>query len=158
VSLAKDQAKELFLLKPNADTKTSFPLPHCEKPGLVHWLFRRTYNVSLLYILVVIPSRTALPCDLNEKCQFRLGVTIGRAVGSDTEAWFLIPLQPFHSSHRPYNTTNSRKPIRLHSQAEIQLACDVMQSYGGSGVARSLYFYRTGEVYKQPIRLFDQDQ
>ncbi len=38
---------------------------------------------------------------------------------------------------------NGWKAIRLHSQAELQIARDVVQSYGGSGVARSLYYRRT---------------
>ena len=90
--------------------------------------------------------RTARPRDCIEKCQYRLGITIGRAAGSVTKAWFVMPLQPYHNSHPPYDTKDSRKPIRLHSKAELEIAGDVLQAYGGSGVARSLYYYRTGEV------------
>ena len=61
----------------------------------------RTYNFSLRIFCLCL-SRTARPCDLNDKCQYRLGVTISRAFGSDTDAWFLILLQPFHNSHPPY--------------------------------------------------------
>ena len=97
-------------------------------------------------MIYLCPYRTARPRDCGEKCQYRLGITIGRAAGCDTEAWFLIPLQPYHNAHPPHDTKNSRKPIRLHSQSELQIARDVLQAYGGSGVARSLYYYRTGEV------------
>ncbi len=99
-------------------------------------------------LIFLVAYRTARPREANEVCHFRLGVTIGRAVhcDTDTDAWFLIPLQPHHNDHTPYDTNVSRKPIRLHSQDELQIAQDVLQSYGGAGVARSLYYHRTGEV------------
>jgi hypothetical protein len=97
-------------------------------------------------IISFVGYRTARPRDANDVCHFRLGVTIGRAAGCDTDAWYLIPLQPHHNDHTPYDKNDSRKPIRLHSQEELQIARDVLQTYGGSGVARSLYFHRTGEV------------
>ncbi len=42
-----------------------------------------------------------------------------------------------------------RKPKRLRSEQEVQLAKDVIDSYGGSGVAAFLYYHRTGEVPRE---------
>ncbi len=155
MSLVKDQPRNLFVVIPNARRTTLLRL-HCEKPVF----FQFTSYIFRIFIYICsCHYRTARPRDSNERCQYRLGVIIGRAFGSEIDAWFMIPFQPYHNSHPPYKTINSRKPIRLHSEAEIQIACDVMQSYGGSGVARSLYFYRTGEVCKLlvPLHMYCQD-
>jgi hypothetical protein len=79
-------------------------------------------------------------------CRFRLGVRIGRQLGQTQNNWFLVPSNPYHNGHGPEETCNLRKPKRLRSKFEVQLAQDVMESYGGSGVASSLYYHRTGEV------------
>jgi hypothetical protein len=38
------------------------------------------------------------------------------------------------------------KPTRLYSKEELQAVHDVLASYSGEGVAKSLYYYRTGEI------------
>jgi hypothetical protein len=157
VSPAKDQQREYCLLIPKVHITTS-PRSHFEKLGAVSfYLVPTMYNTVCSHTCYFCPNRTSRPRDLHDRCQYRLGVTIGRALGSETDNWFLMPFQPYHNSHPAYNTAESRKPIRLHSEAETELARDVMQSYGGSGVARSLYFYRTGEVCKMPIPIYCHD-
>ena len=84
-------------------------------------------------------------------CRFRLGVRIGRQVGQTQNNWFLVPSNPYHNGHGPEETCSLRKPKRLRSKLEVQLAHDVMESYGGSGVASSLYYHRTGEVIDRRI-------
>jgi hypothetical protein len=61
----------------------------------------------------------------------------------------LLPLQVFHQGHP--RESNLRKPISLHSQHELQLAADIINVYGGSGVAKSVYYYRTGEVLDRQL-------
>jgi hypothetical protein len=79
-------------------------------------------------------------------CRFRLGVRIGRQVDQIQNNWFLVPSNPYHNGHGREETCSLRKPKRLRSQYEVQLAQDVMESYGESGVASSLYYHRTGDV------------
>ncbi len=84
-------------------------------------------------------------------CRFRIGVCIGRAKGELTDNWLLVSLNPFHNGHGLEDTASFRKPKRLRSELEVQLAKDVVESYGGSGVAASLYYHRTGEVLDRRI-------
>jgi hypothetical protein len=79
-------------------------------------------------------------------CRFRLGVRIGRQVGQIQNNLVLVPSNPYHNGHGREETCSLRKPKRLRSQCEVQLAEDVMESYGGSGVASSLYYHRTVDV------------
>ena len=65
--------------------------------------------------------------------------------------WFLVVLNPYHNGHGPEDVCSFRKPKRLRSECEVQLAQDVIGSYGGSGVATSLYYHRTGEVIDRRI-------
>jgi hypothetical protein len=51
-----------------------------------------------------------------------------------------------HNDHPREATSLLRKPTRLQSTVDLELVSAAMASYGGSGVARSLYYYRTGEV------------
>jgi hypothetical protein len=91
--------------------------------------------------------RTGRPQTTAESlCRFRLGVRIGRQVGQIQNNWFLVPSNPYHNGHGREETCSLRKPKRLRSPFELQLAQDVMESYGGSGVASSLYYHRTGDV------------
>ena len=80
-----------------------------------------------------------------------MGVTIGRQKGNLKDNWFLTSLNPFHNGHGPEDSTSLRKPKRLWSQFEEGLAKDVLLSYGGEGVAASLYYYRTGEIIDRRI-------
>ncbi len=84
-------------------------------------------------------------------CRFRLGVSIGREKDEWEDHWFLVLLNPYHNGHGREDITSLRKPKRLRSDMEVQLAKDVMDSYGGSGVASSLYYHRTGEVLDRRI-------
>ena len=84
-------------------------------------------------------------------CRFRLGVRIGRQVGQTQNNWFLVPSNPYHNGHGPEETCSLRKPKRLRSQFEEELAKDVLLSYGGEGVAASLYYHRTGEIIDRRI-------
>ena len=43
------------------------------------------------------------------------------------------------------------KHISLHAQHELQLAADIINVHGGSGVAKSVYYYRTGEVLDRQL-------
>ncbi len=96
--------------------------------------------------------RTALSQTLDHTiCDFRVGISIGREKGQLDDKWFLITYNIFHNGHAPEESESLRKPKRLRSQLEDQLAIDVMSSYGGSGVASSLYYYRTGEVLDRRI-------
>jgi hypothetical protein len=38
------------------------------------------------------------------------------------------------------------KPTRLYSKEELRAVHDVLASYSGEGVAKSLYYYRTREI------------
>ncbi len=72
-------------------------------------------------------------------CRFHLGASIGRQKDQLQDNWFLVILNPYHNGHGPEDICSLRKPKRLRSEFEVQLAKDVIDSYGGSGVAISLY-------------------
>ena len=117
-------------------------------------------TLYLIYVLVPATSptflfftfRTARPQTGAESlCRFRLGVSIGREKHELQDKWFLVLLNPYHNGHGREDITSLRKPKRLRSDMEVQLAKDVMDSYGGSGVATSLYYHRTGEVLDRRI-------
>jgi hypothetical protein len=96
--------------------------------------------------------RTARPQTGAESlCRFRLGVTIGREKDELQDNWYLLLLNPYHNGHGREDITSLRKPKRLRSAMEVQLAKDVIDCYGGSGVAASLYYHRTGEVLDRRI-------
>jgi len=80
-----------------------------------------------------------------------VGVSIGREKDKFQDNWFLTRLNPFHNGHGPEDSTSLRKPKRLRSQFEEGLAKDVLLSYGGEGVAASLYYHRTGEIIDRRI-------
>jgi hypothetical protein len=84
-------------------------------------------------------------------CRFCVGVSIGRQKGKFEDNWFLTILNPFHNGHGQEDNTSLRKPKRLRSNFEVELAKDVLSSYGGEGVAVSLYYHRTGEVIDRRI-------
>jgi hypothetical protein len=119
-----------------------------------------TMTLYLVYVLVpatsltflVFTFRTARPqTEAESLCRFRLGVSIGREKNELQDKWFLVLLNPYHNGHGREDLTSLRKPKRLRSDMEVQLAKDVMDSYGGSGVASSLYYHRTGEVLDRRI-------
>ena len=96
--------------------------------------------------------RTSRPQTTGESlCRFRLGVSIGRQKDQLQDNWFLVLLNPYHNGHGPEDICSLRKPKRLRAEFEVQLAKDVIDSYGGSGVATSLYYHRTGEVIDRRI-------
>jgi hypothetical protein len=79
-------------------------------------------------------------------CKFRIGISIGRYDECDHDEWFLTVHHATHNDHQPEATSLLRKPFRLRPTTDLDLVTAAMQSYGGTGVARSLYYYRTGEV------------
>ena len=115
---------------------------------------RHNFGTSITYVTIIFLStlRTARPQTAVESlCRFRLGVSIGRQKDELQDNWFLVVLNPFHNGHGPEDVCSLRKPKRLRSESEVQLAQDVIDSYGGTGVATSLYYHRTGEVIDRRI-------
>ena len=95
--------------------------------------------------------RTSRCLDRSGICNFRIAIRIGRSDDCDHDEWFLTLLEPLHNGHPPEATAILRKPARLHTAADLELVSAAMASYGGAGVARSLYYYRTGEVLDYPM-------
>jgi hypothetical protein len=48
--------------------------------------------------------------------------------------------------HYPPRVDALTKPTRLYCKEELQAVQDVLASYSGEGVAKFLYYYRTGEI------------
>lgn len=89
---------------------------------------------------------TRRPLDLQGRCPFSAYVTIGRREGSLSNEWFFIQGEAFHTGHYPPRVDALTKPTRLYSKEELQAVQDVLASYSGDGVAKSLQYYRTGEI------------
>lgn len=89
---------------------------------------------------------THRPHDSQERCPFSATVTIGRRQSSASNEWFLILGEANHAGHYPPRVDALTKPTRLYSKEELQAVQDVLASYSGEGVAKSLYYYRTGEI------------
>ena len=112
----------------------------------------------ILFVVHVFPqslnhigrsSRTGRAIDTDGLCDFRIGVTLGRTADDNTDKWMLLPVQVLHKGHP--REKNIRKPMSLHSHHELQLAADIMNVYAGSGVAKSLFYYRTGDVLDRQL-------
>jgi hypothetical protein len=61
------------------------------------------------------------------------------------DAWYLILHNIFHNGHAPA-PPDLRKPLRLHDTEDLELVRSTANIHAGEGVARALYFHRTGEV------------
>ncbi len=73
-------------------------------------------------------------------------VTIGRRQSSAFNEWFLILGKANHMGHYPPRVDTLTKSTRLYCKEELQAVQDVLASYSSEGVAKSLYYYRTGEI------------
>jgi hypothetical protein len=91
-------------------------------------------------------TSTRRPLDSRDRCPFSAIVTIGRREGSIFNEWFFIQGEALHTGHYPPRADALTKPTRLYSKEELQAVHDVLASYSGEGVAKSLYYYRTGEI------------
>ena len=91
-------------------------------------------------------NSTRRPLDSQERCPFSAIVTIGRRESSASNEWFLILGEANHTGHYPPRVDALTKPTRLYCKEELQAVQDVLASYSGEGVAKSLYYYRTGET------------
>jgi hypothetical protein len=105
---------------------------------------------SLVFFYLVISLhliRTSRCKVRSEICKFQIGICIGRSDDCAHDEWFLtVTNATTHNDHPPPETSLLRKPARLHTPADLEIVKDAIASYAGVGVARSLYFYRTGEV------------
>ena len=61
------------------------------------------------------------------------------------DAWFLIMQNAYHNGHAAEHP-DLRKPLRLQSSEDLELVRSAVNIYAGEGVARALYYHRTGEV------------
>ena len=92
-------------------------------------------------------TSTRRPLDSQERCPFSAIVTIGRRQSSASNEWFIILGESNHAGHYPPRVDALTKPTRLYSsKEELQAVQDVLASYSREGVAKSLYYYRTGEI------------
>jgi hypothetical protein len=91
-------------------------------------------------------TSTHRPHDSQERCPFSATVTIGRRQSSASNEWFIILGEANHAGHYPPRVDALTKPTRLYSKEELKAVQDVLASYSGEGVAKSLYYYRTGEI------------
>jgi hypothetical protein len=89
---------------------------------------------------------TRRPLDPQGRCPFSAYITIGRREGSLSNEWFFIQCEAFHTGHYPPRVDALTKLTRLYSKEELQAVQDVLASYSGDGVAKSLQYYRTGEI------------
>ena len=93
-----------------------------------------------------VRTRTSLG---RRPCKFAVAAVIGRAIGHNRDAWFLTVAKScsgMHNDHYPPETRRMQLPSRLKNEEEVQVGMDIMAAFGGSGVARSLYYYRTGDI------------
>ena len=91
-------------------------------------------------------TTTLRPLDFQGRCPFSAYVTIGRREGSTWNEWFFVLGEALHTGHYPPRVDALTKPTRLYSKEELQAVHDVLASHSGAGVAKSLYYYRTGEI------------
>jgi hypothetical protein len=71
---------------------------------------------------------------------------IGRREGSISNEWFFVQGEALHTGHYPPRVDALTKPTRLYSKEKLQAVHDVLASCSGEGMAKSLYYYRTGEI------------
>ncbi len=78
-------------------------------------------------------------------CKFLFRICIDRKDDMNEDAWFLIVLNALHNGHAAEHP-DLRKPLRLQSTEDLDLVRSAMNVCAGEGVARALYYHRTGEV------------
>ena len=61
------------------------------------------------------------------------------------DAWYLTLHNAFHNGHAPA-PPDVRKPLRFHDAEDLQIVSCVGNVHAGQGVARALYYHRTGEA------------
>ncbi len=98
-----------------------------------------------LFNIIYVEQAYALivPGSANSISGFALG---GVTIVAPHDKWFMTVHHGTHNDHPSEATSLLRKPARLHSTGELELVTAAMSSYAGAGVARSLYYHRTGEV------------
>ena len=106
------------------------------------------YHLQLLIFHILNTfscARTGRSLKKDTTCKFLFRICIGRQDGINQDAWFLILQNAFHNGHEA-EYPDLRKPSRLHSTEDLHLVRSAMHIYAGEGVARALYYHRTGEV------------
>ena len=56
-----------------------------------------------------------------------------------------------HTGHPVVTCSLLAKPLRLLDSSELEIAADALSSHSGSGVARALFFYRTGDLIHRNV-------
>jgi len=56
-----------------------------------------------------------------------------------------------HTGHPVVTCSLLAKPMRLLDSAELEIAADALSSHSGSGIARALFFYRTGDLIHRNV-------
>ena len=84
-------------------------------------------------------------------CNARLVVTIGRLTKTGDDRWFVSVRDGVHTGHPVVTCSLLAKPMRLLDSAELEIAADALSSHSGSGIARALFFYRTGDLIHRNV-------
>ena len=84
-------------------------------------------------------------------CKARLVVTIGRLTPTSNDRWFVSVRDGVHTGHPVVTCSLLAKPMRLLDSSEMEIAADALSSHSGSGVARALFFYRTGDLIQRNV-------
>jgi hypothetical protein len=91
-------------------------------------------------------NATTRPLERSKVCQFRGHVVIAKIDDSGVDHWILQMTHDEHCGHFPHNCSVARKPLRIKDPRELAIAGQVVSTYGGTGAARALYYYRTGDI------------
>ncbi len=111
------------------------------------------FNLLTFYLFITLPltsnciycARTGRSLNKETTCKFLFRICIGRKDDMKDDAWFLILQNCFHNGHAAEHP-DLRKPLRLQSIEDLHLVRSAMNDCAGEGVARALYYHRTGEV------------
>ena len=79
-------------------------------------------------------------------CRASLYVCIGRLADDSRDRWFVQVREAEHVGHPMVKCALLQKPSKFLDPDELAIATDVMNAQGSEGVARSLFYFRTGDT------------
>ena len=84
-------------------------------------------------------------------CRASLYVCIGRLAGDPRDRWFVQVRDADHVGHPMVKCALLQKPSKFLDPDELAIATDVMSAQGSEGVARSLFYFRTGDTVSRNV-------
>lgn len=100
-------------------------------------------------------AKNKVHVNVHAKCKagFRIAIAVlvahqgeSGAVPVGDRVWVATLTGPSHTNHAPMKLSRATKPVRMLDEKEVRVAADIVGAFGGTGTAKNVFFFRTGEV------------